>query len=122
MTSTEHAPVVSVVMATYNRSNIIGYAIRSLLRSTFSVTHGPIQEVLYDAREDSPTRGRINEFRLGPARPGLVIIPKQVWHGVKNVGADPAYLINAVDSPYAYENPDHWRAPHDSPDIPFQFL
>lgn len=36
MMSTDRPPVVSVVMATYNRSNIIGYAIRSLLRSDFS--------------------------------------------------------------------------------------
>lgn len=36
MTVAASSPVVSVVMATYNRSNIIGYAIRSLLRSTFA--------------------------------------------------------------------------------------
>ncbi len=36
MTSADHRPIVSVVMATYNRSNVIGYAIRSLLRSTLS--------------------------------------------------------------------------------------
>lgn len=85
------------------------------------VMHGLMHVVLYDARDDSPTRGRINEFRLGPVRPGLLIIPKRVWHGVKNVGADPAYLINAVDRAYEYENPDHWRAPYDSSVIPFRF-
>lgn len=85
------------------------------------VAHGLMHIVLYDGREGSPTFGRINQFRLGPVRPGMLIIPKRVWHGVKNVGADPAYLINAVDRAYQYEHPDHWRAPHDSPEIPFRF-
>ena len=85
------------------------------------VMHGIIHVALYDGREDSPTRGRTNNFRLSPLRPSLVIVPKRVWHGVKNVGADPAYLINAVDRAYQYDSPDHWRAPYDSPEIPFRF-
>lgn len=35
MTSSEHLPVVSVVMATFNRSNIIGFAIQSLIAGSY---------------------------------------------------------------------------------------
>ena len=35
MTSTEYRPVVSVVMATFNRSNIIGHSIQSLISGSF---------------------------------------------------------------------------------------
>jgi dTDP-4-dehydrorhamnose 3,5-epimerase len=85
------------------------------------VNNGLIHVVLFDARQESPTYGVLNEFRLGTTRPGLVIIPPKVWHGVQNLGSDPSSLINLVDQAYRYENPDHWRVPPDSPAVPYQF-
>jgi len=85
------------------------------------VCHGLMRIVLYDARPDSPTRGAINELRFGTIRPALIHVPPRVWHGVQNVSQGPAILINAVDRAYDYEDPDHWRAPVDSPAIPFNF-
>jgi dTDP-4-dehydrorhamnose 3,5-epimerase len=85
------------------------------------VAAGFLRVVLYDNRDNSPSKGRINEFRLAPMRPALVVIPPRVWHGVQNMGAEPAILINAVDHAYRYEDPDHWRVPPDSPNVPFAF-
>lgn len=82
---------------------------------------GLIKIVLYDGRHDSPTYGLVNEFRFGAVRPGLVVVPPQVWHGVKNIGAEPALLINLVDKAYCYEDPDSWRLPADTPLIPYSF-
>ncbi len=39
--------------------------------------------VLYDPREDSPTKGEVNEFFLGEHNPMLVQIPPLVYHGFK---------------------------------------
>jgi dTDP-4-dehydrorhamnose 3,5-epimerase len=78
--------------------------------------------VLHDARPDSPTRGLTNVFRLGIVRPGLVVIPPRVWHGVKNVAAESASLLNLVDRAYRYEGPDHYRLAPDSREIPFDIL
>jgi dTDP-4-dehydrorhamnose 3,5-epimerase len=83
------------------------------------VTHGRARIVLYDAREDSPTFGLINEFTFGAIRPALVIVPPQVWHGVQNVADGPSTILNLVDRAYDYATPDHWRVPADSPLIPF---
>jgi dTDP-4-dehydrorhamnose 3,5-epimerase len=85
------------------------------------VSYGRIRIVLYDAREDSPTHGLLNEFRFGTIRPALVHVPARVWHGVQNVWDGPSILINVVDRAYDYEDPDHWRIPADSPEIPFRF-
>lgn len=85
------------------------------------VSHGLMRIVLYDARPDSQTHGAINELRFGTIRPALIHVPPRVWHGVQNVSQGPAILINAVDRAYDYESPDHWRAPADSPEIPFTF-
>jgi dTDP-4-dehydrorhamnose 3,5-epimerase len=85
------------------------------------VASGQARIVLYDARPTSPTYGAINEYRLGPLTPGLLIIPPRVWHGVQAETDEPALLINAVDRAYDYSGPDHWRSPADSPHIPFRF-
>jgi dTDP-4-dehydrorhamnose 3,5-epimerase len=85
------------------------------------VNAGMMRVVLFDAREESPTYGAINEFRFGTIRPALVVIPPRVWHGVQNVAATQSYILNLVDRAYDYESPDHWRVPHDSPAIPFGF-
>lgn len=82
---------------------------------------GLLKIVLYDARSHSPTRGRINEIILGTVRPGLVVIPAGVWHGVQNLGSTAGVLINAVDRAYTYGSPDHWSLPQDSNQIPYSF-
>jgi dTDP-4-dehydrorhamnose 3,5-epimerase len=85
------------------------------------VSAGILKIVLYDAREDSPSHGCVNELRFGIQRPALVVIPPGVWHGVQNTGDAPALLLNLVDRAYQYENPDHWRLPSDTPKIPYRF-
>lgn len=83
---------------------------------------GRLRIVTFDARPASPTFGAVNAFTLGEHRPGIVRVPAQVWHGVKNVGDRPAVLVNAVDRAYRYDAPDHYRVPADSPHIPYDIL
>lgn len=80
---------------------------------------GRVKVVLFDGRVGSPSQGKVAESRLGVERPALVLVPPGVWHGVKALGAESAVLINLVDKAYSYEDPDHWRVPEDSPDIPY---
>lgn len=84
------------------------------------VNYGLIKVVLYDARKGSPTHGRINEFRLGLVRPALVVVPPGVWHLVQNLQETPSLLLNLVDRAYDYENPDHWRLPPETTEIPYR--
>jgi dTDP-4-dehydrorhamnose 3,5-epimerase len=86
------------------------------------VTSGRLLIVLFDSRADSPTHGVINEFRFGTVRPALVVVPPRVWHGVKNVGAEPGALVNIVSDAYAYDDPDHYAIPADSPHIPYDIV
>jgi dTDP-4-dehydrorhamnose 3,5-epimerase len=84
------------------------------------VNVGQVKIVLFDSRPDSPTQGLVNEFRLGDRRPGLVIVPAGVWHGIKNLQASDGCVLNLVDRAYEYEDPDHWRLPSDSREIPYR--
>lgn len=82
---------------------------------------GLVKIVLFDARPSSPTFGELNVYRLGTARPALLVVPPGVWHGVQNIHAAPSILLNAVDQAYIYEGPDHWRLPVDTDQIPYRF-
>ncbi|MCA1558433.1 MAG: dTDP-4-dehydrorhamnose 3,5-epimerase, partial [Acidobacteria bacterium] len=83
--------------------------------------NGSLKVILFDGRRGSPTHNLINEFRLSPLRPTLVVVPPGVWHGIQNIAQEPGCLINLADHPYAYEDPDHWRLPPDTPSIPYFF-
>jgi dTDP-4-dehydrorhamnose 3,5-epimerase len=83
--------------------------------------YGRVRLGLYDGRADSPTHGQSAAIRLGRERPAIVVVPPGVWHAVANVGSEPAVFVNAVDRAYAYDDPDHYRVPIDSPQIPVAF-
>ena len=87
----------------------------------FTCIRGMVKVALYDDREGSPTRGKINELYIGEHNPSLVIIPPQVYHGWKCVSEYEAYVINVPTEPYNRSDPDEYRAdPHNGP-IPYDW-
>ena len=85
------------------------------------VLSGRMLVVLYDNREGSPTKGTIMPLRLDGSDPILVRIPPLVWHGVKPL-LGPASFLNIISHPYNYEDPDEWRLPADTDQVPFDIL
>ncbi|NQU44485.1 dTDP-4-dehydrorhamnose 3,5-epimerase family protein [bacterium] len=80
----------------------------------FVIVKGMMKVALYDDREDSPTRGTVNEFFMGEQNPILLVIPPGVLHGMKGIGSEPAFLVNCCSEPYNYKEPDEYRVdPHD---------
>jgi len=87
----------------------------------FAVVKGTMKLVLYDERDESPTKGKINEFFMGEHNPILVKIPKGIYHGFKTVGEQEAIVINVPTEPYNREKPDEYRLdPHDN-HIPYSW-
>ena len=85
------------------------------------VTDGSLRLVLYDARPESPTRGKLSVLNLGRASPMLVVLPPNIWHGIQNLENATSGMINFFDRPYVYEDPDEWRLPLDTDQIPYRF-
>ena len=82
--------------------------------------------VLYDGRDDSPTRNTIQEFTLhapptGDPEPLLLRIPPLVIHGFTAVDSEEARIINIPTRPYRYADPDEYRYPWNSPDVPYRW-
>ena len=87
----------------------------------FTVVHGMLKVALYDGREDSPTKGEVNEFFIGEHNPMLIHVPAGVYHGWKCIGQKEAIVINTVTQKYDYEHPDEHRLPYDTPEIPYDW-
>jgi dTDP-4-dehydrorhamnose 3,5-epimerase len=113
------APVDQVFQVVLSRGGISAWHAHEVTTDRLFVASGLVRIVLYDARTDAPTCGRLNEFRFGTIRPALVTVPPRVWHGLQNLADGPSAVLNIVDIAYDYANPDHWRVPHDSKAIPF---
>lgn len=87
----------------------------------FVTLHGMMKIVLYDARQDSPTHGDINEFFTGIHNPALIRVPVGVYHGLQCVGEHEALLLNIPSEVYNYDNPDEHRVPADDPSVPYDW-
>jgi dTDP-4-dehydrorhamnose 3,5-epimerase len=74
----------------------------------FCCISGKIKLVLVDIRENSKTKGKINEFEIGEENFCLVIIPKGVLHAFKSLKGE-SFIINCIDHEYNRKKPDEFR-------------
>jgi dTDP-4-dehydrorhamnose 3,5-epimerase len=58
---------------------------------------------------------------LGENHQALLKIPVGVMHGYKTVGNEPSFLVNFPTQPYNAKDPDEYRVPYDSPEIPYSW-
>ena len=87
----------------------------------FVCVQGMMKVVLYDNREDSPTKGEVNEFFMGEYNPILLQIPALVLHGFKCISETAAMVINTPTELYRYDQPDEFRFPAHDPSIPYDW-
>ena len=85
------------------------------------ILQGTGKIVVYDARDNSPTEGVINEFIIGEDNPKLIRIPGECWHGFKALGVKPALLLNIPTEMYNCKKPDEERLPPDTDKIPYDW-
>lgn len=117
----EQSQVDQVFASTFQPGGLSAWHAHATTTDRLFVVAGQMRIVLYDARQDSPSYGKVNEFLLGEQRPMLLVVPPRVWHGVQNYCATNAVLINAVDLAYQYDAPDHWRLSSDTDAVPYRF-
>jgi len=105
-------PRVTVIMATYNWSTVLPYSIGSVLDQTF--TDWELLVVGDGCTDDS---GRV-VAAVGDARVRWIDLRPGTHH---QYGPNPldALMVNLPTHPYDYADPDHWRLPFDSPEIPY---
>jgi dTDP-4-dehydrorhamnose 3,5-epimerase len=87
----------------------------------FFCLKGMARLALYDPREGSPTRGLVNEFKVGELNPLLIVIPNHVYHGFKTISDVESIMINIPTEPYNHDDPDEYRVDPYNNDIPYDW-
>jgi len=98
-----------------------GWHLHKVQDDFITCVRGMLKLVIYDDREESPTRGMLKEYFIGDHNPQLVKVPAGTYHGWKCISPEEALVINIPSEPYSHEAPDEHRAPWDTPDIPYSW-
>lgn len=110
-----------VYLSVCNPEVVKGWHYHKKQSDFFVIVKGNAKVVLYDMREDSATKGEIQEFFLGEKNPILLKIPPRVVHGMASADNKPIYLINCCTEPYNYDEPDEYRIDFKSKKIPYEW-
>ena len=110
-----------VYMGTCRPRRAKGWGMHKNHTDRYMIIAGEMVLALYDGRDDSPTSGVVQEFYL--TRDGLnqLTIPPGVWHAHYNPGETDLIFVNAPSQPYNHADPDKWRLPIDTDEIPYTF-
>lgn len=108
--------IVHVHVTTTQAGRIRAWGLHQRSTDRLVVVKGLVSIVVFDGRNDSPTKGALNEFKLSERNPGIVVIPPNLFHGWKNLGTDEAFIVNMPTSTYDYDGPDALDLPYDAPE------
>ena len=114
-------PLVYVYQITIRPGQVKGWVQHRINEDRLFFSYGTAKVVLYDDRDDSPTRGMVNELFFDEYDRRLLRIPAEVWHAVQNVGEKDVIAVNCPTTPYDHENPDKWDLPLNTDLIPYRF-
>lgn len=114
-------PLVFSYCFTVRPGIVKGWAVHKEHDDRYALVLGELKVVLYDDRPDSETRGSIIEVMLSEHRRQLLSIPQGVWHASENIGLGDAFVVNFPTIQYDHANPDKYRLPLDTEQIPYRF-
>jgi dTDP-4-dehydrorhamnose 3,5-epimerase len=98
---TEFEKFGEIYFSVVNPGIVKGWHIHTEMTLNYAVIQGNIKLVLYDERDQSPTRGLLQEIFLGPDNYNLVKIPPMIWNGFKGIGTHPAITANCSTIPHS---------------------
>ncbi|MDD2757957.1 MAG: dTDP-4-dehydrorhamnose 3,5-epimerase family protein [Patescibacteria group bacterium] len=78
-----------------------GWHLHTEMTLNYAVVKGNIKVVLFDAREDSSTKGELQVIFIGDKNYSLVAIPPGVWNGFKGIGVEEAIVANCATHPHS---------------------
>lgn len=100
---------------------IKGWVMHKLQDDRLFILEGVQHWAFFDARPKSSTYKNLVTITVSERNRALIIIPKMVFHAVKNVGSSDTMFINHPTKPYDRENPDKYRLPVKNELIPYDF-
>ena len=114
-------PMVFSYVFTVRPGKVKGWGMHLEHEDRYVILFGEMEVLLYDEREDSPTKGLVASVVLSHHRRRLMSIPRGVWHADRTLGDTDAVVVNFPTIQYDHTNPDKYRLPLDTDRIPYTF-
>ena len=85
-----------------NPGVIKGWKQHKTMTMKLAVPKGKVKFVMYDDRENSPTKGEVQEIEVGESETDyqLITVPPLIWNSFQCISSDPAILCNCASIPY----------------------
>ncbi|HEY8747656.1 MAG TPA: dTDP-4-dehydrorhamnose 3,5-epimerase family protein [Tepidisphaeraceae bacterium] len=115
------APINYVYQFTIRPGKVKGWHLHKLHDDRIFISQGHIKVVLYDTREKSPTYKMVNEIYRTELQRTVMVIPAFVFHAHQNIGSTDALFVSMPTRAYNHEDPDVFRLPLDTDQIPYRF-
>jgi dTDP-4-dehydrorhamnose 3,5-epimerase len=108
-------------MFTLRPGRVKGWGMHLEHEDRYVIVQGDMEVVMYDAREESPTRGLVAKVVMSEHHRRLMSIPTGIWHANHNIGSTDVLVVNFPTKPYDHVNPDKYRLPLDTDKIPYEW-
>jgi dTDP-4-dehydrorhamnose 3,5-epimerase len=112
-------PLVFAYTFTIRPGKVKGWGMHKRHEDRYLLLHGEMEVVFYDERDDSSTSGLVASVVLSHHNRRLMNIPVGVWHATKNLGDTDLLCVNFPTIPYEHTDPDKYRLPLDTDQIPY---
>lgn len=114
-------PLVFSYCFTVRPGIVKGWGLHKKHEDRYCLISGEVMLVLYDARPNSSTFGLLSKIYLSEHNRQLVNIPAGIWHADHNIGKKDAIVVNFPTICYDHKDPDKYRLPIDTDQIPYKF-
>jgi dTDP-4-dehydrorhamnose 3,5-epimerase len=111
-------PVVFSYLFTIRPGAAKGWGIHHEHEDRYAFLSGELELAFFDAREDSATARQESRLVLSAHARKLLVIPRGVWHAERNIGQVDVQVVNFPTIPYDHVNPDKYRLPLDTDELP----
>jgi dTDP-4-dehydrorhamnose 3,5-epimerase len=114
-------PMVFAYFFTLRPGVVKGWGLHREHEDRYFILYGDLEVLMYDDRPASSTQGLLAKVYLSEHHRRLMNIPRGVWHANRNVGHRDVTVINFPTQPYDHQNPDKYKLPLDTDQIPYSF-
>jgi len=108
-----------VYFSTVRHGEVKGWKLHTRMVLTLAAPMGEVLFVLYDGRQDSPTRGVVQTQTLGTGPHRLLRIPPGVWFGFQGAGPGESLVANCASIPH--DPRESVSLPPGTPEIPYRW-
>ena len=89
-----------IYFSTINHESIKAWHLHKESTLNYVCIKGNVKLVLYDDRNESPSKGTLQEIILTPKNYFLVTIPPMIWNGFKGLDKEESIIANCLNMPH----------------------